>query len=597
MYSPNPASAAVVRCYEAFDPKVHFPTRGVRTSTALSRQLPPNTISCVELQEKAIGAVVICMNCSYFVDARYLNPKKPYAKVCNNLPTNTIVPERLRCRALWVPKVPIISETPQQSTAADHSCTTMEDPPILSAGHSSASPLQNADSNRSRTIKRSCARKPSGHFSTLLNTKGNGASEKKENDTRTRKIAPTRVTNKNPSTNQKNPPTEEPPPTTVRPTRVEAEPTPNISVETLAKSQPLADPKPSPAVAVDKLLSERKRQHETQLEEKQKLHDTELERMKRRRLLDAFEDHTRMAVLSALELQDLEHKREIEQLKLSHQELANEQYNMGLSGGSKLTEELHRKQNAAPTLQIPLPPKLSSASIATVLEEACKAIDPNKRSKSRTNVVSEAVWNIFNGACQEQFIEWSREKIRLSNPYCQPQEIAKVMDMDPGALNLTGYNSLRQGMEEKGQNGKIKRGGGILCPEKAIRDAMYAIEDAASEVIPFKMLDGDVDGWEADYGKWLIYVLDLYQLLEVAKDPLKPRVELATTLDGVQISDNITIVVAGMKVTDPRAIDPRTGEYVSLFQSPSLCIPLKIVVTPDTKATYNEYFANLFLFF
>jgi ribosomal protein L37AE/L43A len=48
---------------------------------------------------------------------------------------------------------------------------------------------------------------------------------------------------------------------------------------------------------------------------------------------------------------------------------------------------------------------------------------------------------------------------------------------------------------------------------------------------------------------------------------------------------------------DPRAIDPKTGVYISLVQSPNLCFPFKVVVASDTKSLYKERIADFFKYF
>jgi hypothetical protein len=129
-----------------------------------------------------------------------------------------------------------------------------------------------------------------------------------------------------------------------------------------------------------------------------------------------------------------------------------------------------------------------------------------------------------------------------------------------------------------------------------VKEAMYAIEREAKKVIPYTMLDPDViDGFQLDYAKALLYLNDhVFDLKEAASDRTKPPVLWGFTVDGVRVSQNITIIIAGMKCLDPRAIDPKTKEYISLVQSPDMCFPFKVLVCSDSKMTYQEYLSDFF---
>ena len=89
--------------------------------------------------------------------------------------------------------------------------------------------------------------------------------------------------------------------------------------------------------------------------------------------------------------------------------------------------------------------------------------------------------------------------IRRENPYRKAEEIAKVMDLSPGTLNITGFAKLRKGLEIKNKNGKIPNGKGWLCGEWFVKHAMYAIEQGTNKVIPYSMLPpNEINGFEVN---------------------------------------------------------------------------------------------------
>ncbi len=96
--------------------------------------------------------------------------------------------------------------------------------------------------------------------------------------------------------------------------------------------------------------------------------------------------------------------------------------------------------------------------------------------------------------------------------------------------------------------------------------------------------------------------MKLFRLDDIARDPNQPPVEFSITLDGADLSRNISHVTAGIKINDPRAVDPISGIPIGMedstkVQSRELCFPLKVLIAKDTKSLYHKYFADFFAFF
>jgi hypothetical protein len=100
----------------------------------------------------------------------------------------------------------------------------------------------------------------------------------------------------------------------------------------------------------------------------------------------------------------------------------------------------------------------------------------------------------------------------------------------------------------------------------------------------------------------LTFLLKLYSLDQVALDPEQPAVEFSITLDGADLSRNISHVTAGIKINDPRAIDPISGIPIGMedsrkLQSRELCYPCKVLIAKDSKTLYDNYYSDFFSFF
>jgi hypothetical protein len=228
-----------------------------------------------------------------------------------------------------------------------------------------------------------------------------------------------------------------------------------------------------------------------------------------------------------------------------------------------------------------------------------------KGSWLRTKVrrLSETVWNeIFNGECGTYLLDKARRLVNAENPYSCAEEIAKVMDLNAGVLNISAYELLREGVEGD-EEGKIDYGGGILASKYYVKKAMREIEDAAAEVLPYSFVNYEgIDGIVFEYDKMLDYIIKMFQLDGIARDANAPKVQIAITLDGADLSRNITHVTAGIKIIDPRAIDPRSGLPIGMegstkVQSRELCFVFKIVLAKDNKNLYNTMFNDFFYWF
>jgi hypothetical protein len=194
-------------------------------------------------------------------------------------------------------------------------------------------------------------------------------------------------------------------------------------------------------------------------------------------------------------------------------------------------------------------------------------------------------------ALREALVKTVSEAERARNPLTDPAAVAKAMDLAGGVLNHSGLDVLRKAVSlgggdtsgsETEADVKPEVGGSWLASNRQVLGVMKRVEKAAEEeVCPFEVtfVDGK-DGVKFNYQKLLSFVLEIYGLDEIARTT--GGVKIAITLDGAELSRNAGHVTAGVKITDPRAIDPITRLPIGVFgaakvQSRELCIPFKIV--------------------
>jgi hypothetical protein len=282
----------------------------------------------------------------------------------------------------------------------------------------------------------------------------------------------------------------------------------------------------------------------------------------------------------------------------------------------KHLEDLVLERSLVTSLKLELETTTVGAiTVPETLEDLARSVEQlvhcttSKRShlSTKVKVICESILSsVFDGKCRAYLIDRASGLVKSKNPYRSAMQIAKVIDLSGSLLNLSGYKALRKGVEGD-DDGKIERNGGWLTSPYHIMKAMKQVEAAADAVIPFVPTiasenDNGIDGVQFDYGKLLAYILRLYGLHDVARDPNQPPVEFSITLDGADLSRNISHVTAGIKMNDRRAIDPLSGIPIGFqdsmkLQSRELCYPVKILIAKDTKLLYKDYFTDFFEFF
>ena len=185
----------------------------------------------------------------------------------------------------------------------------------------------------------------------------------------------------------------------------------------------------------------------------------------------------------------------------------------------------------------------------------------------------------------------------LRSTVFSPQNLLKAMDMNGGQLSMAGIEVMRE-MEADGK----KWFRDSLIPSSAeIKRACRVVETYATSVVPYKHghleNGGEFVEWDAE--KMIVAILGGFGLIEIAKG--RP-VKLNHSIDGSQISKNVTHVTYGLKVADKAATCPFKKQPIfananeTTLQSRNNCFPLKIVMARETKEIYKE-FSHFFEYF
>ena len=195
---------------------------------------------------------------------------------------------------------------------------------------------------------------------------------------------------------------------------------------------------------------------------------------------------------------------------------------------------------------------------------------------------------------------FSKQHIRREE--LQAWKFQRTIDLEgAGGLNYECLNSIRRGVEE------LKRNAIGLVPERtSVANTAKLLEEHASNeyLLGFKESVNQ-------HGPTFTFDLDVLMRLVLTGHGLdvaaqtssrkthKPVI-VAYTLDGAQLTNTLGHVTAGIKIVDPRALDPITGIPLHVsgkYQSRDLCFPTQITFGRDCKSLYQDCFQNFFEYF
>ena len=208
--------------------------------------------------------------------------------------------------------------------------------------------------------------------------------------------------------------------------------------------------------------------------------------------------------------------------------------------------------------------------------------------------------------------------MKIARTYLQenvftPHWILNNMDLAGGTLNLKAYGVLYKCEREAKDPYKcpiVARGGRggstVLSHEWKIRQACDKLHALCDRMIPMKHYvteNGECVSFK-DIVDITKTICKAFGLDHVAQNRL---IDLALTLDGAQLTNKISFVMASLKLIDLEVDNPENGEYELNHllcdpkkfknQSRKWCFPYKLCMGKESEKMYQEEFCELFELF
>jgi hypothetical protein len=157
--------------------------------------------------------------------------------------------------------------------------------------------------------------------------------------------------------------------------------------------------------------------------------------------------------------------------------------------------------------------RASSSTFVSNLEDCTKQhMSQGVNRKYLVEIFADAVREeAYGGLCGDYLSSSYCVEIQATTPYWNAVEVARVMDLGSGQLNISGLELLQKGIEGD-ENGRIKYGGGWLTTKKFyLQLANTKVHAAAQLVIPFQEVPTpDLDVFSFDYSKMLVFLLEMF---------------------------------------------------------------------------------------
>ena len=223
----------------------------------------------------------------------------------------------------------------------------------------------------------------------------------------------------------------------------------------------------------------------------------------------------------------------------------------------------------------------------------------NWGTKRISSLVASAIWNFRDGLFQQSVTVLVKKW--LSKTDFHPFNVLRAMDFAGGTLSYEGIEVLRQ-VETRFE--KYVRGTVIPCSAE-LRRCAALVEAYGNVHVPFQISQtpqGEM--FTFDLKKTVPFILSAHCLDNAAHSR---SICVAQSIDGMQLSKNISMTAAGIKMNDLAACCPFTKkpfasqdaagkQVIRGFQSRNACFPLQIQIGKETQESFKN-FQSLFKFF
>jgi uncharacterized protein CbrC (UPF0167 family) len=174
----------------------------------------------------------------------------------------------------------------------------------------------------------------------------------------------------------------------------------------------------------------------------------------------------------------------------------------------------------------------------------------------------------------------------------RPWVCLQQIDMNP-TVSFRSYDIIRRIEFANDNNEKYRRG--LFASRHKLGRLCRQLETFGQNILPYQIFSNSV---KFNVERAVQFLLERHGLWQAVLS--EERVLLAATVDGGELSWNLSHVSAGVKIVDPNAKDPVSNELLfgesghDRVQSKFHCYPLHIIIAKDNKQLYQSHLSDFF---
>jgi len=166
------------------------------------------------------------------------------------------------------------------------------------------------------------------------------------------------------------------------------------------------------------------------------------------------------------------------------------------------------------------------------------------------------------------------------------------IDMNP-TVSFRSYDIIRRIEFAEDDNVRYRRG--VFASRHKLGRLCRQLESFGQDLLPYEITSNSV---KFNIQHAVKFILERHGLWQAVL--MEDRVVLAATVDGGELSWNLSHVSAGIKIVDPKAKEPLSGDLLfgesghDRVQSRFHCYPLHIIISKDNKQLYQTHLSSFF---
>ena len=236
--------------------------------------------------------------------------------------------------------------------------------------------------------------------------------------------------------------------------------------------------------------------------------------------------------------------------------------------------------------------------LATYVWSSLKFLFGDRRVKTRVNALVQCVFgpllrdhaDYFHGPIVKEIRKFMRRE------YYKPWMIVRDIDTSPvGSFNQGSCETIRS-LEQLKKNEQ-----GCFPSGQTVGNYARKLEAHCRDKLGLDIKETTSDfgvSYKFDFDILLRLIIEGYGMVDVAKAGSRERPMLiAPTLDGAKLTNELGHVTGGIKIVDPRCINPLTGTPIVNFQSRDLCYVFQLTFGKDCTGVYDVCYDEFFKYF